>query len=174
MKYLKSGSLSNYGAADRGFRINPFGRIDTKSTNSLKVPTGTTSQRPQNSLVTNGVIRYNTTMDVLEGYVSGGWEIIKSAADLTIFKQVIQGSFTDPLYGPLLQIPATPNNILVFVDTTPQFADDNYNLVTYSVDTGSSPSRGGAPYPAGTYIQFTDNDFVPDSLKITVLFGFDL
>ena len=177
MKFLKSGSIKDYGAADKSFSVNPYGRISTNSTNSLKIPTGTTTQRPQNSLVTNGVIRYNTTLDVLEGYVSGGWEVIKSAADLTITKQTIIGFDQETYIGPLQLVPATPNNMLVIVENVIQIYQANYTLVTDPV--GLSPSRNNTEYPLGTYLRFPgDNpgtyEFVPTGINVTILYGFDL
>lgn len=177
MKFLKSGSIKDYGAADKGFTINPYGRISTNSTNSLKVPTGTTTQRPQSNLVTNGVIRYNTTLDVLEGYVSGGWEVIKSAADLTIIKQTVEGFNTETYIGPLQVVPATPNNMIVIVDNVVQIYQANYTVVTNP--PGTSPSRFDDVYPPGTYIRFPGDtpgtyESVPTGINVTFLFGFDL
>ena len=41
------------------------------TTGALKVPSGTTAQRP--SSAANGMVRYNTTDNKLESYVNGGW-----------------------------------------------------------------------------------------------------
>lgn len=171
MKYLKTGIINNYGAANGGFVVNPFGRITTNSTNSLKIPTGTTAQRPQASLVAEGVIRYNLDDHKIEGYINGAWETVKGPADLTIVRQTIAGDPDEVLYGPLTQEPANNDNALVFVENVIQLYGDNY---TFVVDPpGNSPSTG-VPYPAGTYIQFTDSESVPNSININVYFGFDL
>lgn len=176
MKFLKSGSLFDYGGASKAFTMNPYGRISTNSTNSLKIPSGNTAQRPENALVTNGVIRYNTELDVLEGYVSGGWEIVKSAADLTVTKQTIVGFTGETFHGPLISIPATFDNILVLVDNVLQIYTANFTIVSDPV--GTSPSRSNAPYPTGTYIRFPDGlggfESVPTNINITIYYGFDL
>ena len=45
------------------------------STGSIKIPSGTTAQRP--SPAVNGMVRYNTDAgNVLEGYINGAWASI--------------------------------------------------------------------------------------------------
>lgn len=48
------------------------------TTESFKLPVGTTAQRP--STPTNGVIRYNSDLNQYEGYGSVGWAPIGGAA----------------------------------------------------------------------------------------------
>ena len=43
------------------------------STGATKIPTGTTAQRP--SVPTNGMVRYNTTLNKLEGYSNSAWGV---------------------------------------------------------------------------------------------------
>lgn len=40
-------------------------------TSNVKLPAGTTAQRP--GTPSNGMIRYNTTLNTFEGYINGGW-----------------------------------------------------------------------------------------------------
>lgn len=58
------------------------------STGAMIVPRGTTAQRPTG---VNGMIRYNTDTNVLEGYVGGSWTTIKSAAPYSVPYLVIAG-----------------------------------------------------------------------------------
>jgi hypothetical protein len=176
MKYLKTGNLSDYGAS-RQFTVNPYGRITTNSTNSLKLPTGTTIQRPQTELLSNGMIRYNTSLNVLESYMNGGWETVKKPASVAIVKQTIAGFNAETYYGPLTQVPANIDNLIVLVDNVLQISTTNFVLETNPA--GTSPSRGDDLYPAGTYIRFTGEslgtfEFVPTGIDITVLYGFEL
>jgi hypothetical protein len=173
MKYLKTAIISDYGTKGSAFVINPYGRISTNSTNSFQLPSGTTDQRPQVSLRQPGMLRYNEDLQTVEGYINGTWEVVKGATDGAITRQVIAGNPLEPLYGPLAKVPANPENILVFVDTTIQYSSINFNLITYATPTGSSPSRSNDPYPVGTYIQFTDSDTIPTGINLTVFFGFD-
>jgi hypothetical protein len=177
MKYLKTGNLSDYGTSGRQFTVNPYGRITTTSTNSVKLPTGTTAERPQTEISANGMIRYNTSLNVLEAYMSGGWEIVKKPASVAIVKQTISGFNAETYYGPLTEVPASINNLIVLVDNVLQISTTNFVL---EIDpAGTSPSRGDDPYPAGTYIRFTGDtpstfEFVPTGIDITILYGFEL
>jgi hypothetical protein len=176
MKYLKTGKLSDYGTSGQ-FTVNPYGRIITNSTNSLKLPTGTTAQRPQTELSSNGMIRYNTNLNVLESYMNGGWEIVKKPASVAIVKQTIAGFNAETYYGPLTQVPANIDNLVVLVDNVLQISTTNFVLETDPA--GTSPSRGDDPYPVGTYIRFTGDtpstfEFVPTGIDITILYGFEL
>jgi hypothetical protein len=64
-----------YIGTDRKMRITHDGIIDLKTNNTgaIVVPSGTTAQRPTGA---NGMIRYNTTNSVLEGYIDSGWKPI--------------------------------------------------------------------------------------------------
>ncbi len=56
-----------------------FTATDTEftGTGSIEVPSGTTAQRP--STPANGMVRYNTTIPQLEGYINGAWENLNPA-----------------------------------------------------------------------------------------------
>lgn len=175
MKYLKSGKLRHYALADQGWFISPNGKITTNSTHSLKLPAGATSERPGLYDAQPGMMRYNTETKAIETYlVDGlisGWEVVKAPATSAIVKQTIAGHSTETHYGPLVQVPASINNIIVIVENVLQVGTENFTLVTDP--SGTSPSRGGAAYPSGTYIRFTGAESVPDEMNITVLFGFE-
>jgi hypothetical protein len=172
MRYLKSGSLRGFNPQDRGFSINPRGRIDTNSTDSLRIPAGTTAQRPDPAVVKEGVIRYNTDTNSVEGYLDGLWEVVKGPTIDAISTQTISGFFGETLFGPLDKIPAAPQNIFVLVENVLQIHGVNFTIQNIEAG-GASPSRGSDPYEAGLYIQFTDGESVPTGLDITVVYGFD-
>jgi len=52
-------------------------RLDISGTNGIRIPVGTTGERPKIGLAgivdLSGVLRYNTTLNQYEGYGSGGW-----------------------------------------------------------------------------------------------------
>jgi len=175
MKYLKTGVLSDYGTNSRAFKVNTYGRIITNSTNSLELPIGTTDQRPEIGLATNGSIRFNTDRQVIEAYFidnfSSGWEIVKKPGVAAITKQTIAGFTGETNFGPLVEVPVSINNILVLVENVVQLGTTNFILVTNP--SGTSPSRGTS-YPTGTYIQFTEGDSVPTGIDITIFYGFEL
>lgn len=176
MKYLKTGTLSSFSSSGNGFAINPYGRIVTNSKNSLQLPSGTTTQRPDSGVVTNGTIRFNTETQSFEGFLSGGWEVVKSPSAQTITKQTIAGHATETLYGPLDVIPSTIDNMIVIIENVIQVGETDFELTDNP--GGTSPSRGGAAYPAGTYIRFPTlspgvYEHVPEGVNLTIYFGFD-
>lgn len=57
-------------------RISPAG-ITFLGTGSTQLPSGTTAQRPGSPV--NGMVRYNSDLTVIEGYVNGAWKIIATA-----------------------------------------------------------------------------------------------
>ena len=63
------------GAAGVGAVLDASG-----STNSIRVPAGTTAQQPTGA---NGMIRYNSTNSELEAYVNGSWKNIKTSATIS-------------------------------------------------------------------------------------------
>ena len=164
MKFLKTQNLSRYGIVDNALRVNPYGRYVMDGVGGLRLPKGTTSQRPQTSGISmpngaNGMLRYNTTNNTLECLIDGVWEIVRGAAATTITKQELgPGDYVETIFGPLARIPASKDNILVFVENVFQISDINFNLLYNYQGTGQ------------VYIEFAEP--VPLDKKITIYFGF--
>ena len=57
---------------------NPVANLDVGGTGSIKIPVGSTSERP--SSPANGMLRINTTTGKLEYYYNGGWNSIGAVA----------------------------------------------------------------------------------------------
>lgn len=57
---------------------NITGNVDLTGTGYLRVPTGLTAQRPGSPLA--GMLRYNSDLSALEGYVAGSWDEIRGKA----------------------------------------------------------------------------------------------
>ena len=141
MKFLKTQNTSRYAIADNAFRVNPYGRYIMDGTGALRLPKGTTAERPQLAGVStpegaNGYIRYNTTIDAvtgaqigLEAYINGVWEVVRAPGTATITKQTLgPGDYVDDVYGPLSIVPAASDNILVFVENVFQISTTNFLL----------------------------------------------
>lgn len=62
------------------------GTATFSSTGALVLPVGTIEQRPENS--SNGMIRYNSTLNTFEGYRNGNWGSIGSGATGGLSDQV--------------------------------------------------------------------------------------
>lgn len=54
-----------------GFKIDANQNANCTSTGGFRVPVGTTAQRPVSPV--NGMVRFNTTTNVLEGYANSTW-----------------------------------------------------------------------------------------------------
>lgn len=164
MRFLKQKTLSKYSPSDQSLFTNHFGRAVMQLTGGLRLPKGTTAQRPQLSGVrttgaANGFMRYNTTTNSIEAYIDGVWEVVRAPGATAITKQTLgPGDNVETTFGPLTKIPNSDNNILVFVENVFQISTTNYNLVNNYLGSGN------------TYIVFTSS--VPLDKYITIYFGY--
>jgi hypothetical protein len=164
-------------------------RIVMDVTNSLRLPKGTTNERPSAAVLTEGMIRYNTTLNELEAYQDGSWRRIRFKEPTVIHQQDIGAGddveiyfgpldSTDPLF-PYPELTA-PENILVLVENVFQISTTNYELVDLDGinnpgDMSGGPSAafygGAGVYPAGRYVKFLSE--IPYGKPVTVIHGFD-
>jgi len=164
MRFLKQKTLSKYSPSDQTLFANHYGRAVMEITGGLRLPKGTTAQRPQLSGDrttggANGFMRYNTTTNSIEAYIDGVWEVVRAPGATAITKQTLgPGNEVETTFGPLTKIPNSENNILVFVENVFQISDTNYNLVDNYLGSGN------------TYIVFTSS--VPLDKYITIYFGY--
>ena len=108
------------------------------------LPKGTTAQRPQLTSVrqptdANGTIRYNTDLNEIEAYVGGNWETVRAPGASAISIETFgPGNLSDTIFGPLNNVPASANNIIVLVENVMQIPTTNFSLVQNpsSFDTG--------------------------------------
>jgi hypothetical protein len=82
MKFLKQKNISKFSISDNTLFANQYGRAVMDLTGGLRLPKGTTAQRPQLINVRtpegpDGYIRYNTTMNVIEAYIDGSWVVVR-------------------------------------------------------------------------------------------------
>jgi hypothetical protein len=68
-------------AAGKFTDLAASGTVTFTGTGAAKMPSGTTAQQPGTPV--NGMIRYNTTSNVLEGYINGAWTTIGSATPVS-------------------------------------------------------------------------------------------
>jgi hypothetical protein len=171
MKFLKTKNISKFSVSDNAYIQYPSGRIVIDSTNSVQLPKGTTAQQPQTSLLTNGMVRYNTSSGTglnpastsvgLEVYHDGVWRTVRLRGPSTITKQTLgPGDSAETKFGPLTFVPAGADNIIVLVENVIQISTSNFTIVT-------NPSG----YPTGTYLNFLSA--VPFGKEVTVYYGFD-
>lgn len=163
MKFLKQQNLNKFNPSDQRLFLNQYGRAVLGLTGGLRLPQGTTAQRPQTSSVrypgdssefADGTIRYNIDTNSLEALIAGVWEVVRAPGATTITKQTLgPGNAIDVTFGPLTQTPSSADNILVFVENVFQISTTNYTLTS-----------------GNTYITFTSP--VPLGKYVTIYFGF--
>lgn len=149
MRFLKNQTLSRYGLTENSFRIfeRPAGHTNQGSravmdlTGALRLPKGTSDQRPSLAGVAtpegaNGYIRYNTSIDSvtgqqigIEAYVNGVWEVVRAPGTTTITKQTLgPGDYVNDVFGPLIIVPSSADNIIVLVENVFQISTTNFTL----------------------------------------------
>ena len=191
MKFLKQKNISKFSISDQTLFTNQYGRAVMGLSGGLRLPQGTTAQRPNTSLVrypgnasefADGTIRYNTTLNELECLIAGIWETIKAAGAATITKQTIgPGDSLDGITGEkkfgilnstyIPDFTASPDTIIVLVENVMQISTTNYTIVQNPAGLSSATGYlGGIAYPAGYYLSFTDP--VPNGKNVTVYYGY--
>ena len=163
MKFLKQKNISKYSATDQTLFTNHFGRAVMGLSGGLRLPQGTTAQRPNTSGVryqgdssefADGTIRYNLDTNSLEALIAGVWEVVRAPGATTITKQTLgPGDGVAVAFGPLTLTPSSENNIIVLVENVMQIGTTNYSLTS-----------------SNTVITFTSP--VPVGKFVTVFFGF--
>jgi hypothetical protein len=163
MKFLKQKNISKYSATDQTLFTNHFGRAVMGLSGGLRLPQGTTAQRPNTSGVrypgdasefADGTIRYNLDTNSLEALIAGVWEVVRAPGATTITKQTLgPGDGVAVAFGPLTLTPSSENNIIVLVENVMQIGTTNYTLTS-----------------SNTVITFTSP--VPVGKFVTIFFGF--
>jgi len=176
MRLIKAQNTNLRNIYGKGVKYDIDDQVIVDSNNVMLVPKGTTAQRPASP--NNGHLRYNTDDDQFEAYQNGAWRELRFKEpnqDPGIVQQNLgNGDATETVFGPLdsqdtdFPVPASAQNILVFVENVFQISGSNYTL---EQSVGGNLTGPGAPYADGWYIKFTS---APDLAKpITVLNNFD-
>ena len=147
MRLLKAQNTNLRTINGRGVQFDVNDQVFMESTNVMRVPKGTTAQRP--TTPENGHIRYNTTEEVFELYEEGAWRNVRSAEPFRpgITQQNIgTGDAVEKIFGPLASgdplfpVPAAAQNVLVFVENVFQIATTNYTLIQNPAKTNTIAS----------------------------------
>ena len=122
------------------------------STDALRVPNGTTGQRPSGA---TGIIRYNTTTGSYEGSTDGStfvsFAIAGSAPTFTKESTTGDGS-TTTFSGFFSSAPESANNVFVYIDNVYQEPTENYSV------SGTNITFTSAPHSAARIFAITGAD----------------
>lgn len=179
MKFLKQSQLNRHNLRDRDVAVVVDGtivqsaRVVMENTNSLRVPKGTTGERPDETQVEDGMVRYNINKNELEVRQNSAWRRVAfKEPHVMVLQDLGNGNASETVFGPLTSgstnhdgspyVPdlANPQNILVFVENVFQLAGINYDLID------NPPSK-----PPGRFIEF--DSAVPFGKPVHVLHGID-
>lgn len=170
MKFLKQKNISRFSISDNTFFANQYGRAVMDLTGGLRLPKGTTAERPQGTVPgdpavrtpngADGFIRYNTDNNEIEAYIDGDWVTVRAAGSSTITKQDNLGPGDDVLtiFGPLQEDPLADDNIIVLIENVFQISGTNFNILYNYLGSGDA------------YIEFTSP--VPLGKSMTIYFGY--
>ena len=194
MKFLKQKNISRFSISDNTLFANQYGRAVMDLTGGLRIPKGTTAERPQLSNVRtpngpNGYIRYNTTTNAVEAYINGVWEVVRASGATAIQVSRFAANGTETTFGPLnsayvTNYTASDYNIMILIDNVMQIgATVNYTVVKRQA--GSFVSVNYGPFSASGPGSYTDNEYyiqfptaVPafggtgDPIYVTVFYGY--
>ena len=194
MKFLKQKNISKFSISDNTLFANQYGRAVMDLTGGLRIPKGTTAQRPQLSNVRtpngpNGYIRYNTTTNAVEAYINGVWEVVRASGATAIQVSRFAANGTETTFGPLnssylTNYTASDYNIMILIDNVMQIgAKVNYTVVKRQA--GSFVSVNYSPFSASGPGTYTNDEYyiqfptaVPafggtgDPIYVTVFYGY--
>jgi hypothetical protein len=194
MKFLKQKNISKFSISDNTLIANHYGRAVMDLTGGLRIPKGTTAQRPQLSNVRtpngpNGYIRYNTTTNAVEAYINGVWEVVRASGATAIQVSRLPANGTETTFGPLnaayvTNYTASDYNVMVLIDNVMQIgAKVNYTIVKRQA--GSFVSVNYSPFSASGPGTYTNDEYyiqfptaVPalsgtgDPIYVTVFYGY--
>ena len=194
MKFLKQKNISKFSISDNTLIANHYGRAVMDLTGGLRIPKGTTAQRPQLSNVRtpngpNGYIRYNTTTNSVEAYINGVWEVVRASGSTAIQVSRFAANGTETTFGPLnsaylTNYTASDYNVMILVDNVMQIgAKVNYTVVKRQA--GSFVSVNYSPFSASGPGTYTNDEYyiqfptaVPafagsgDPIYVTVFYGY--
>ena len=112
------------------------------STDAVKLPSGTTAQRPT---AATGIIRFNTTNGKYEGCQDGSTyvEFATAGSTPTFTKESATGDgSTTTITGFFSSAPESANNVFVYIDNVYQEPTENYTVSGTNITFTSAPHSG--------------------------------
>jgi len=132
---------------------SPAVKLHVSSTDALRIPSGTTAQRPGSPA--NGDIRYNTTLNVLEGYNNGSFTSLAGEGIDNIVEDTTPqlGGNLDVNGNSIVSV-ATNQNITITPNGTGEVVMSKVNIGDGEIDGTVIGANSAA---AGTFTNFTAN-----------------
>lgn len=161
MKFYKRLHLDSHNPQSNVLAVEKDGRAIIDTTQSLRLPAGTTEERPLDA--SQGQIRENITLQELEALVKTTWERIRTVRPATITTQNLgSGNYYSNIFGPLNKDyqpsydQGGAQNVMVYVDNVYQIPGTNYDLTADPLPVTATTT---ATSTAGNTVIQLDNVF---------------
>lgn len=161
MKFYKRLNLDTHNPQSNTFAVEQDGRAIVGTTQSIRMPKGTTEERPLDA--ETGQVRQNTSLQDLEALVRTTWERIRTVRPATITVQNLgSGNYFSNIFGPLNKDyqrsydEGGATNVQVYVDNVFQIPGTNYDLTN---DPSPVTAVTTASSTASTAVLYLDNVF---------------
>lgn len=164
MKFIKRLALDRKKQSSNRFAVEADDRIETTSKVSLQLPRGAQADRAS---PINGQIRYSTTLNEIESYVDGQWEIVRTVRQANITPQNLGvGNYVNTLFGPLSYDvdTAKPQNVMVYVDNVYQIPTTNYTLISGTSVAETAITQSGTSINTTTIFLNTTTNVITGQL----------
>jgi hypothetical protein len=134
------------------------GIVKIDSTSSMKLPYGTTAQRP--SSPDEGEIRYNSTLDQVEVYKNGAWERVGDPDSAILTNDTFDGDNTDTTFT--LSNSASTNAVIVTLNGVVQVPTTDYSVSGTTLTFTTAPAVGDK-ISVKTFSGITNLDKIQDA-----------
>jgi len=114
------------------------GIVKINTTSSMKLPYGTTAQRP--SSPEEGEIRYNSTLDIVEVYKNGTWVRVGDPDTATLTNDTFDGDGSDTTFT--LSNSASTNTVIVTLNGVVQEPTTDYTVSGTTLTFTTAPVVG--------------------------------
>ena len=114
------------------------GIVVINSTSSMKLPYGTTAERPTSP--DEGEIRYNSTLDQVEVYKNSAWERVGDPDSATLTNDTFDGD--DTTTGFTLSNTASTNTVIVTLNGVVQVPTTDYTVSGTTLTFTTAPATG--------------------------------
>jgi len=176
MRFLRRQTLNRRAVYDNSLYLDTNNNIVMGTSNTLVLPSGTTSgTSPRPYVPAPGMMRYNTTTGNIEVYQGSGWRSLRYKESTKIVQQNLgAGDSATVYFGPLNSLYSPSNvssennnfagqNVLVVVENVLQLAVSNYTVV-------QNPTLSSQVYQPTTSVAVaTGSNTISFSTSLTVV-----
>jgi hypothetical protein len=140
------------------FEPQGTGIVKINTNSSMLLPVGTTAQRPGSP--TEGEIRYNSTLDVVEVFTNATWEEVGDSVSATLTHETFDGDSSDTTFT--LSNSASTNTVFVSLNGVVQVPTTDYTVSGTTLTFTTAPATGDK-ISVKTFSSITTLDKIQDA-----------